>query len=246
RKIVLNNVRAVAKEIGKHLRKKNRYTLVVVKSTVTPMTCETIVIPLLEKHSGKKAGVEFGLCSNPEFLRENKAFEDFMNPDRIVLGEFDKRSGDMLESIYKGFSCPIVRTDLRTSEMAKYANNTFYATKISFFNELHLICEKFGADSTLIRKIVQMDRFYATHPWEHSHCFGGACLPKDLDALIHFAKSNKFHDPVLLKAVRTINEEIALAGNETKIPATIQAPAYIPMWLKGSPVNGSNGARAER
>lgn len=207
--IDLSCMKAAVKEIGKQLGKKEEYTLVIAKSTITPTTTEKLVIPLLEKYSGKKAGKDFGVCFNPEFLRDKHALEDFENPDRIVIGQYDERSGEMLEKLYSAFACPIIRTDLKTAEMSKYASNNFYSTKISFFNEIHLICEKIGADSQIVRKIVQLDRFYPTHPWEHGHAFDGKCLPKDLDALIHFAVSNKICNPVLLKAVRVVNEKIA-------------------------------------
>ncbi len=221
RKIDLSYIRAAGREIGRRLKSRKGYSLIVVKSTVIPGTCQGKVIPLIEKFSGKKAGVDFGLCSNPEFLRENQAFEDFINPDRIVIGELDARSGDLLETLYKGFSCPVIRTDLKTSELAKYANNAFYATKISFFNELHLICRKLGANSETARKIVQLDRFYPTHPWSHGKSFGGRCLPKDLDALIHFAASNKLCKPALLRAVRKVNEEIAsFEPSAAELPAS--------------------------
>lgn len=213
-KISLSHIRDAAAKIGKFLRNKDGYTLIAVKSTVVPKTCEETVLPLIEEHSGKKAGKDFGLCSNPEFLREAKALEDALNPDRIIIGEFDKRSGDALEKLYGGFSCPIIRTDLKTAEMAKYANNTFYAAKISFFNELHIICSKIGADSNAVRKIVQMDRFYGTHPWSHGSSFGGHCLPKDLNALIAFSAGTAGHTPLLLNAVREVNGEMGGAQEE--------------------------------
>jgi UDPglucose 6-dehydrogenase len=209
KRIVLSYVRAAAAEIGRLLRGSRDYRLIVVKSTVPPGTCEGIVIPALEKRSGRKAGKDFGVCSNPEFLRENHAYDDFMNPDRIVIGQLDSRSGALLSKLYSGFSCPVIIANLRTSEMAKYANNTFYATKISFFNELALVCKSAGADSEQVRRIVQLDRFYATHPWSHGRSFGGRCLPKDLDALIEFA--SKSANPHLLKAVRSVNEQYAAA-----------------------------------
>lgn len=187
-------------------RDKEEYFLVVIKSTVTPITTENRIIPLFEKCSGKKVEKDFGICFNPEFLNEAHAYEDFMNPDRIVIGEYDKQSGDILEKLYSHFNCPIIRTDIRTAEMSKYANNCFNATKISFFNEMHIMCQKIGIDSNTIRKIVQMDRYYAIHPWEHGHSFGGKCLPKDLNAIIGMFNEGHIHDPVLLKAVRSINE----------------------------------------
>ena len=207
-KIDLSYIKAAIKGLAKVCKDKKDYFVLVPKSTIVPMTTEKMIIPLFEKYSGKKAGKDFGVCFNPEFLQEKRAYEDVINPDRIVIGEYDKRSGDILEALYKPFNAPIIRTDIRTSEMVKYANNCFYATKISFFNELHLMCNEVGIDSVAIRKVVQMDKHYGTHPWEHGHAFGGKCLPKDLNAIIGMFKHQHTHNPVLLKAVRKVNERI--------------------------------------
>ncbi len=208
-KIDLSIMKSAVRDFSRLCRSKKDYLLVVMKSTVVPTTTENTIIPLIEKYSGKKAGIDFGVCFNPEFLREAHPFEDFMNPDRIVIGEYDKKSGDILEKLYKPFNAPIIRTDLKTAEMVKYANNCFYATKISFFNEIHMMCQKIGVDSVAVRKVVQLDKFYGTHPWEHGHSFGGKCLPKDLNAIIAFFNHKHIHNPVLLKAVRKVNEEIS-------------------------------------
>jgi len=207
-KIDLNIMESAIKEFSKLCNNKNEYFLVVIKSTVIPTTVEKVIIPLIEKYSNKKVGMDFGICFNPEFLRDKYALEDFINPDRIVIGEYDKKSGDLLAELYASFKCPIIRTDMITAEMTKYANNCFYATKISFFNEMHMMCQKIGADSNTIRKVVQLDKFYGTHPWEHGHSFGGKCLPKDLNAIIYMFNEEHIHDPVLLKAVRKINIDI--------------------------------------
>lgn len=206
-KIVLSYVKSVIRDIAKISKTKKDYFLIVIKSTVVPTTTEKM-IALFEKQSVKKVGVDFGMCFNPEFLRENNAFEDFINPDRIVIGEYDKISGDILEDIYRKFNCPILRTNLRTAEMVKYANNCFYATKISYFNEIHMVCQKLDIDSNFVRKVVQLDKFYGVHPWEHGHSFGGKCLPKDLDATIGFFNEGHIHNPILLKAVRKVNRMI--------------------------------------
>jgi len=207
-KINLSIIKKVTKEMSKLLKNREKYFLFVVKSTTVPLTTEKHLIPILEKYSGKKAGKDFGVCYNPEFLREDDAYQDFINPDRIVIGEYDKKSGKILEGLYKTFKKPIIRTDLKTAEIAKYANNCFYATKISFFNEFHMVCKNLGIDSNLVRKIVQMDRYYSNHPWFHGERFGGNCLPKDLNAFVGFCKNKRIHDPVLLKAVWKVNKEI--------------------------------------
>jgi UDPglucose 6-dehydrogenase len=215
-KIDLSYVRNVTRKMGKLLRNRKDYWLVVVKSTVIPTTTENIIVPLLEKTSGKKAGADFGVCFNPEFLQEKKAYEHVKNPDRIVIGEIDKKSGDILQRIYRGFlktdgkKTPIIRTNPRTAEMSKYANNNFYSTKISFFNEIAMMSEMVGGiDHELVRKVVQLDRYYGIHPWEHGHSFGGKCLPKELDAMIAHFNHGGIHKPILLKAVKKVNEQIS-------------------------------------
>lgn len=200
-------LKSFSKNLSKLLKNKKDYFLLVIKSTILPMTTERL-IPLIERYSNKKVGIDFGICFNPEFLRQNNAYEDFMNPDRIVIGEYDKKSGDLLENIYKNFKCPIIRTNLRTSEIVKYANNCFYAAKISFFNEFHLICRKLGIDSEILRRIVQLDKFYSNHPWSHGKSFGGACISKDLQAFITFCTKDIKVSPEILKAVKKINEEM--------------------------------------
>lgn len=210
--IDLSIIKTAVKNLSIACRGRNDYFLVVAKSTIIPMTTEKILVPILEEYLGKKAGAEFGVCFNPEFLNEAHPYEDIMNPDRIVIGEYDKRSGDALLKLYETFKCPIVRTDLRTAEMVKYANNCFNATKISFFNEMDLMCREISIDSNTIRKVVQMDRYYGIHPWKHGHSFSGKCLPKDLNAII--CMFDNVHEAILLKSVRKVNEQIAEREHE--------------------------------
>ena len=217
-RIDLSYMRSTILTLGQALRNKKDYFVIVAKSSIVPTTTENIVIPLFERQSGKVAGRDFGVCMNPEFLRERSANEDFMNPDRIVIGEFDERSGDVVESLYQAFSCPKIRVDLRTAEIIKYANNCFYATKISFFNEIHMMCSQLGINSSTVRDVVQMDRYYGTHPSFHGQAFGGKCLPKDLSALIDVFETAQLGSPVLLKSVRDVNEKIK-SFEEQRIPA---------------------------
>ena len=212
--IDLSYIKEATENIGKVLSKKSDYHVVVVKSTVVPKTTEEVVIPILEKYSGKKAGEDFGVCMNPEFLTEisgswskdKSTKKDFFSEDRIVIGEYDKRSGDVLERIYKPLNSTIFRTDLKTAEMIKYVSNCMLATKISYWNEIFLICEKLGIDSQKIADVVAMDPRIGKYGSVHGKAFGGKCLPKDLKALISFAKEYK--EPILLKAVDEINEEM--------------------------------------
>jgi UDPglucose 6-dehydrogenase len=201
--IDLKQIEEVSKGIGRSLANKG-YRLVVVKSTVLPETTEKIVIPTLEKYSGKKAGKDFGVCVNPEFLREGKAFEDFLKPDRIVIGGLDKKSGDMLEKLYSDFGSPVLRTDLKTAEMIKYASNAFLATKISFSNEIGNLCKKLGMDVYDVMKGVGMDSRISEKFLNAGCGYGGSCFPKDVEALIHKARNVKY-DPKLLEEVQNLN-----------------------------------------
>ncbi|MGB9622243.1 MAG: UDP-glucose dehydrogenase family protein [Candidatus Bathyarchaeia archaeon] len=193
-----------------NIRKKNKHHLIVMKSTVIPGTTENMVKPLLEKHSGKHCGKDFSLCMNPEFLREGSAIYDTLHPDRIVIGEHDKESGDVLElfyrSIYGEEAPPIIRTNLSTAELIKYANNAFLATKISFINTVANICEKIqGADVKTVAGAIGLDKRIGPLFLNAGLGYGGYCLPKDLKALISFSKGLGY-DPVLLDAVEDVNE----------------------------------------
>lgn len=209
--INLSKIEDSAKNLGEVLKEMNSYHLVTIKSTVIPSTTEKVIIPLLEKYSNKKAG-EFGVCFNPEFLRSNNAIKDFLNPDRIVIGEFDKKSGCFLESFYKNYysKVPIIRTSIKVAEMSKYANNTFIATKISFTNEIHNICKKFGINSEEVMKIVSMDRRFSPHYFKPGYPWNGRCLPKDLTALITASKKEGYK-PKLLESVIEVNKKLKKA-----------------------------------
>lgn len=180
------------------------YTVVVVKSTVLPETTEKVVIPIIEKHSRKRAGTDFGVCMNPEFLREGRALEDFINPDRIVIGEYDKRSGDRLAELYSGFNTPIIRTNIKTAEMIKYASNAFLATKISFVNEIGNLCKKLGIDVYDVTNAMGLDKRIAPHFLQAGVGFGGSCFRKDVEALTHKSKSVN-NEARVLSAVLDVN-----------------------------------------
>ncbi|MFA5771225.1 MAG: UDP-glucose/GDP-mannose dehydrogenase family protein [Thermoplasmata archaeon] len=172
-------------DVGKSLREKKGYHLVVVKSSVTPTTTKEHLIPILERSSGKTVGKDVGICVNPEFLREGSALQDSFNPDRIVIGGFDKKSGNLLKNLYKKFSCPKIVVDLATAEMIKYASNSFLALKITYANEIANMCEKFGIDAEKVLDAVALDSRINPHFLKFGCGFGGSCFPKDLKALIH-------------------------------------------------------------
>ncbi len=189
--IDLSFIKQAAMEIGRQLKTRDEWHLVAVKSTVLPGTTQNVVLPILEKHSRKKAGQDFGVAMNPEFLREGDAVKDFLKPDRIVIGSFDEKSRNVLRSLYKDFSCPIVETSLSAAEMIKYASNTFLATKISFANEIGNMCKKLGIDAYEVADGIGLDKRIGRAFLDSGIGWGGSCFPKDLRALVAWAKKEK-------------------------------------------------------
>ncbi len=203
--IDLSIVKIASASLGDSLRTKKGYHVIVVKSTVVPETTEKVVLPIIEKRSGKRAG-DFGIVMNPEFLREGKAIYDFMHPDKIVVGSLDRKSGDIVASLYNGLDCEVTRTNPRTTEMIKYANNAFLATKISFANEVGNICKELGIDTYEVMSAVGKDFRIGKYFLNAGAGFGGSCFPKDVKALIGKAKEIGY-EPILLKSVITVNEK---------------------------------------
>ena len=203
--IDLKYIESAAHNIGKAIKKKDAYHITIIKSTVVPGTTQNVVKPILEMESGKECGVGFGLCMNPEFLRQGSAFQDTINADRVVVGSFDKQSGDVLESLYKDFYSarvpPIIRTTLSTAELIKYASNAMLATKISFINTIANICEKIpGADVKTVALAMGMDKRIGPLFLDAGLGYGGSCFPKDVKALIACAKASGYN-PELLDSV---------------------------------------------
>jgi len=218
--IDLSYVRQAARQVGRALRAKNAYHVVVMKSTVVPGTTDDIVTPALVESSGWSVGNQFGVGMNPEFLTEGSAVEDFMNPDRIVLGGIDGRTIGVMAEVYAPFQdAPVVRTTNKTAEMIKYASNAVLATMISFSNEIANLSSTLGGiDAVEVMKAVHLSRYF-TMPTEggkrstapitsflHAGCgFGGSCLPKDVKALVSQGRSAG--EPMtLLKGVLSVNE----------------------------------------
>jgi len=185
------------------LKNKDEYHVVVTKSTIVPGTTENLVLPILEKYSGKKVGKDFGLCMNPEFLRQGQAVHDSLEPDRIILGQYDKKSGDFLEHIYKDYGCPKMRCEIKTAEIIKYAANSLLATKITFANEFSRICEKFNIDVYEVMKGVGLD-FRINPMFLNAGCgFGGSCFPKDVNAILAVSKKIGVKTPLLDAVLHT-------------------------------------------
>ena len=206
--ISLEEVTEATKRIATTLKRRDNYCVVTMKSTVTPGTTEELVIPILEE-SGKKAGEDFGVCMCPEFLREGQAIYDFMNPARIIIGEYDGMSGDMLSKLYRSYNVPILRTNLKVAEMIKLASNTFLATKISFINEIGNICKQLGIDTYQVANGMGLDDRIGDKFLNAGIGFGGSCLPKDLRILIASAKQLGY-EARILKEVLDLNNEQAL------------------------------------
>ncbi len=203
----LKYVRNVCEEIGAALRDKSGFHVVVARSTMLPGSMRNIVIPALEEASGKKAGTDFGVCNNPEFLREGTAVYDFYNPPKTVIGETDTRSGDMLAAIYEKMDAPLLRTDVETAEMVKYTDNVWHALKVGFSNEIGNICKAVGIDSHKVMEIFCKDTKLNLSPYymKPGFAFGGSCLPKDVRALAYKARSLDLEVPII-NAIMPSNE----------------------------------------
>lgn len=199
----LSYVEEAVKDIARGLKAAEGYHLVVVKSTVPPSTTEGIILPILEKYSYKKVGQDFGLCMNPEFLRQGEAVYDSFNPDRVIIGEYDRGSGDLLEQVYKDYDCIKMRCEIKSAELIKYASNALLATKISFANEFSRICEKFNVDVYEVMKGVGMDSRINTRFLNAGVGFGGSCFPKDLKAITSIAKNVSVETPLMDAALST-------------------------------------------
>jgi GDP-mannose 6-dehydrogenase len=207
----LRYIRRICEQIGAALRDKTCFHTVIVRSTIVPGTVRKIVIPILEECSGKKAGVNFGVTYNPEFLREGSAVRDFRCPSKTVIGELDERSGEYLSSLYENFSGPLIRTDIESAEMIKYVDNSWHALKVGFANETGNLCKAFGIDAHKVMRIFCQDRklnissAYLTPGF----AFGGSCLPKDLRALSYQAKMHDLDLPILAAILPSNELQIA-------------------------------------
>lgn len=192
-------VRRVCENIGNALKRKTDPHVVVIRSTILPGTIKNIVIPSLEESSGKKVGRDFGVCNNPEFLREGTAVYDFYNPPKTVIGETDEKSGDLLASIYGHLDAPLIRTSIEAAEMVKYVDNVWHALKVGFGNEIGNICKSIGVDSHEVMDIFCMDTKLNISPYylKPGFAFGGSCLPKDVRALNYKSKMLDLELPII-------------------------------------------------
>jgi len=199
----LTMVASASRSIGEAINESKEFYAIILKSTVPPGTTENLVIRKVLKYSSTS---NLGFAMNPEFLREGHAIEDFMHPDRTVIGCNDTHTGDLIESLYKSFNAPIIRTNIMEAEMIKYASNAMLATKISFSNEIGNICKRLGIDVYNVMKGVGMDHRINPHFLDAGAGFGGSCFPKDIASLIRVAEKLGY-DPSLLRSVVRVNEK---------------------------------------
>ena len=228
-KLDLGYVERVVQEIGIALKQKKSYHVVVLRSTVLPGTTESLVIPTLEKASGLRAGTDFAVVYNPEFMREGSAVADFLQPPYTVLGAQDPKHLTAVKELYKTVAGPVYETKIPVAEMVKYVCNAFHAVKIGFANEIGTLCKSLGVDTEAVTKIYTSDTKLNISPAYLSpgFAFGGSCLPKDLRAISHRAKeldvslpllesilpSNLLHiDRAVESVLRTNKKKIAFLG----------------------------------
>jgi len=220
-RINLDFIKSVSKNMGFALREKKDYHVIVIKSTVIPGTTLDIINPIIESVSGKKVGISYGLIYNPEFLREGNTIDDIRNPDKIIIGEYDKISGDIIESFYKRYydqkPIPTIRTNIPNAEMIKYANNAFLATKISYINSIANLCEKIpGLDVKIVSKAIGLDRRIGPHFLNAGIGFGGSCFPKDVKALINFSIDSNCHLKLLEEVININDHQYKIVIEELK------------------------------
>jgi GDP-mannose 6-dehydrogenase len=195
----LTYVRRVVQQIGEQLRAGGGYRVVVIRSTLLPGSMQGVVIPVLEESSGGKAGKDFGVCINPEFLREGTAIYDYDHPPKTVIGASDERAAGIVRELYAKLEAPLVVTDLRTAEMVKYVDNSWHALKVTFANEIGRLSKAMSVDGRLVMRLFCMDtKLNVSSAYlRPGFAFGGSCLPKDVRALTYQGRLLDVDTPVL-------------------------------------------------
>lgn len=214
----LSYVQRVCADIGQALASKDSYHVVVARSTMLPGSTEEVVIPALEQASGKKAGRDFGVCFNPEFMREGSSVEDFYNPPFTVIGGDDERAIAVTTRLYAMLDAPLFVVPFKVAEMIKYANNAFHALKVTFANEIGNICKQQNIDSHQVMDIFCQDTKLNLSPYylKPGFAFGGSCLPKDLRALLYHCRHLDVHLPVLETILPSNRHQVDVAYQMVK------------------------------
>jgi len=218
-------LRQAAEQLGEALKIKATYHLIVFRSTTPPRTTREVMIPILEKFSGKVCGEDFGVCFNPEFLRESTAIEDFYQPPKTVIGCFDDRSGKFAAKLYNGVAGELIQTSLEAAEFVKYIDNTWHAVKVSFANEVGRLCKATGVDSHDVMDIFVKDQKLNLSPYylKPGFAYGGSCLPKDTRGISHLAASLDVDLPLIdsLPVTNKCHVKHAIAIIEKYHPKTV-------------------------
>jgi GDP-mannose 6-dehydrogenase len=214
----LKYLRRVCEDIGNATKNKTQRHTVVIRSTILPGTMRKVVIPILEQSSGKRAGLDFGISNNPEFLREGSAVFDYFNPAKTIIGSMDRGSADIVSSLYTKIKAPLFCIDIESAEMIKYIDNAWHALKVGFANEIGNICKTLGLDGYKLMEIFCQDVNLNISPYylKPGFAFGGSCLPKDLRALVSKARSMSLTVPIL-NSILPSNELQLLRGLEMVI-----------------------------
>jgi len=214
----LHYIERVSGQIGELLKRSTDYHVVCVRSTVLPGTVEEFVLPILERVSGKRVGQDFGLCMNPEFMREGTSIRDYYHPPMTVIGQWDAASGERVACVYRELDAPLIRTSIKAAEMTKYVSNAFHALKVSFANEIGNLSKSLGVDSYEVMDIFCRDTKLNLSPYylKPGFAFGGSCLPKDVRAILYEVKKRDLNSPVLEAILPSNENQIDVAFSRIK------------------------------
>lgn len=217
--IQLDYLKKAVEEFALRLKNHKKYHIAVIRSTVPPKTTRDVVIPIIEKISGKKAGTDFGVSMQPEYLREKTADQDFARPWFILIGQLDQRSGNTLERLYSKFDAPIQRVSLEEAEFQKYVHNLYNAVKIAFFNEMRIVADKENWNATAVFNATAESSEGMWNPLYGIRNYGpfdGSCLPKDTRAFLEWGEDSNHQLGILRSVVaENIRHESLLGKNKT-------------------------------
>ncbi|MBL1405837.1 MAG: UDP-glucose/GDP-mannose dehydrogenase family protein [Rhizobiales bacterium] len=204
---------SAARAIGEGIAQKSSYHVVVMRCSIPPSTTLNVMVPEIEAASGLKMGVDFGVCFNPEFLREGTAIADFKDPPKTVIGANDEKAAKMLADIYSPVDDNVIMTSIEVAEMVKYVDNVWHATKVCFGNEVGRICKPLNIDSHKVMDIFVQDTKLNLSPYylKPGFAYGGSCLPKEVRAVVHLAKNLGLETPLISSLSKTNEQQIESA-----------------------------------
>jgi len=212
----LSQIFSVLHQITEYLNTAEKQHLLVFRSTILPGTMRNVIVDYLEKNCTTKRGIDYDVVYNPEFLRETTSYDDFFKPDRVIIGEDHAQLSKVLEDLYRPLTKNIIIASFEAAELIKYASNCFLSLKISFFNEIGLICQHLGIDHKVVSLGVSLDKRIGKYGTEFGRPFDGMCLPKDTQALASFIKQNRI-EPDLLEIALNINKKMEDLSSKSQI-----------------------------